>query len=408
MTTKIITVLSMFLLIFTTSVAQVTMGNMSVQSQIQDPLAGFDIEYRLFGSKYGVGAAAAQMQFYLSQTKDGSGGVIKIRDTQISLRGNGLGPYSPQPGIQRERITRFTMGNNAVNQIENTCFSGTWYVLGRIDFTPLAYDQTSISVLPDFKFKSGTISPGTIYQGGTLNLKFAVETEKMNCKASQVGVFLADANQQAIGYIGGVSIGTGKGVFSTGDIPITFSPTLAAGLYHIILVADVNNEVPESNENNNRAGFTLTILNGAAPVASKVTKGSQNVVLTKSESTKDELAQLRKMKPLVSLTQMGSTLDNDSPSVTLSSIEENTNSEDDTIIEDIKTYSLGQLLEIEFSGNQWDNSLLRMYDQNGRYLGEINHSNKEKETFDLKTNSKFYIMILEKGKNKFSKKIYVH
>lgn len=75
-----------------------------------------------------------------------------------------------------------------------------------------------------------------------------------------MGIYLADANYQLIGYIGGVSIGTGSGTFSLPPTPITFSSSIAPGRYYIVLFADDYGMVVESDEENNVGVFTLDIV----------------------------------------------------------------------------------------------------------------------------------------------------
>ena len=57
-----------------------------------------------------------------------------------------------------------------------------------------------------------------------------------------------------------MAIGAGAGTWSLPPTPITFSPSIPLGSYQILLVADVDGIVAESNENNNGGSFPLTVV----------------------------------------------------------------------------------------------------------------------------------------------------
>ncbi|MCG8390328.1 MAG: hypothetical protein MJA30_32565 [Cytophagales bacterium] len=264
---KNLLIIGVFLLTAQAAQSQLSINIVSVPTPIADPLGGFSVDYNLFGSKFGAGAASAQLRFFLSPDPTGNTFFVEVFSQQILLRGRGLGPYLPPLGTQSTFISRFGMQQNVVQTLENSCLTGTWYILGVVDSSPAAVSApTSFSnTQPDFEFVAGSLTPGTIPQGGTTNLQFAVRTRCPSPVASDVGVFLADATQQPIAFIGNVQLGPGAGTFSTGSIPITFSPALASGLYFILLAADINNVVAESNESNNVVGIQLFI--SAAPQA---------------------------------------------------------------------------------------------------------------------------------------------
>lgn len=256
-----------------TAWAQVQMYTISVPTSIANPLGGFTINYTLGGSKYGVGAATAQLEFYLSTSRDGSTGVWLLSSQQIMLRGSGLGPYYPPTGTQSQYISRFSMASNTVAMLESiaaACRTESLYILGRVDYTAIQSKQSVLgtSELPDFYFTGGTMSPAVIGPGGSTNITFDLYTRCPTSNSSTVGIYLADANYTLIAYIGGVSIGAGSGTYSLPPTTITFSPYITPGGYHIVLFADDDGVVAESNENNNVGSFALDIAESSAPRAS--------------------------------------------------------------------------------------------------------------------------------------------
>ncbi|WP_143177495.1 hypothetical protein [Cystobacter ferrugineus] len=244
--------------------AAVQMSTVSVPTAMTEPLSGFSIDYTMIGSKSGVGAAAAQVTFYISASPTGSTGVATLASFQIPLRGSGLGPYLPPIGTQSYYVSRFSMPANTVALLENitaACQPQTWYILGSVDGTGVSSDNTVLGTTkqPDFYFTGGTISPSSIAPGGTTNISFDVFTACPTAIPSTVGIYLADANLEPLAYIGGITIGAGSGTSSLPPTGITFSSAIAPGLYHVVLVADVDGVITESNENNNVGAFTLNI-----------------------------------------------------------------------------------------------------------------------------------------------------
>ncbi|NTX67082.1 hypothetical protein HUA74_41185 [Myxococcus sp. CA051A] len=251
--------------------AQVQMISISVPPTITTPLSGFNVQYSMAGSKSGVGAAVAQLNFYLSATANGSSGVYPLFTTQIALRGSGLGPYLPPVGTQTQFISRFSMPANTVAQLEfisNGCQPSTWYVLGRVDLTGVLSDNSLLGTTkpPDFFFTAGTLSPGTIQPGGSADLSFELFTRCAAPSATHVGVFLTDPDFQILEGIGAIPISAGAGTWSLPPTTITFSPTIAPGSYRVVVLADVDGVVAESDENNNGGFFELEVT--AAALAS--------------------------------------------------------------------------------------------------------------------------------------------
>ncbi|WP_205507750.1 hypothetical protein [Myxococcus vastator] len=234
---------------------------------VANPLTGFNVNYTLSGSKYGVGAASAQLYFYLSTTPNGSGPVWLLDSRQILLQGNGLGPYYPPSGTQTVYMHRVNMQASTVAQLEAiaaACQPQTYYILGFVDNTPLV-DRSLLmgsTKPPDFYFSGGTLSPNTIQPGGAADLSFTLATQCPVSTGSHVGIYLTDPSFQVLEVIGAVSVGTGAGPFSLPPTPITFSSAMPLGSYRIVLVADANGVVTESNENNNVGYFELQVTSG--------------------------------------------------------------------------------------------------------------------------------------------------
>ncbi|WP_075009730.1 hypothetical protein [Stigmatella aurantiaca] len=244
--------------------AQASVNSLTVPSTITDPLAGFTINYSLGGSKWGVGAASAELRFYLSASPNGSTGVATIEQRQILLRGSGWGPYYPPSGTQSLYVSRLTMPANTVALLESisaACAPQTWYILAELDWTGYQNRPALLGTTkqPDLYFSGGTISPAAIQPGGTTNISFDVTTRCPTSYGSSVGIYLADANDQLLSFIGAVSIGSGAGTWSLPPTGITFSPYIATGTYNIVLLADMDGHVAESNENNNAGAFQLNI-----------------------------------------------------------------------------------------------------------------------------------------------------
>lgn len=256
--------------------AQAQVFSVSVPTTIANPLGGFTINYTLGGSKYGVGAASAELRFYLSATPDGSSGVWLLSSGQILLNGSGLGPYYPPSGTQSRFVSQANMQASTVAKLQSivaACQPQSWYILGQLDATAVRYTQSTLGTtkLPDFYFTAGTLSPSVITPGGSADISFDVFTQCPSASPSTVGIYLADASYNLLSYIGGVSVGAGSGTFSLPPTTITFSSSIPTGSYNIVLFADDEWVVAESNENNNAGAFALEVV---APSARRASDGA--------------------------------------------------------------------------------------------------------------------------------------
>jgi hypothetical protein len=243
--------------------ADVNVFTISPPATIPDPLsAGFTVNYTLGGSSV---LASAQLTFFLSTTRNGSSGVFTLFSRQLLLSSNGHGLFLPPSGPQSQFMSQFSLDPNglaAMQAIAAACQPQAWFIIARVDFGTIQGSTTSLIGTvkqPDFLFTSGTISPTTIQPGGTTNISFDLFTQCPVNSFSRVGVFLADANFNLLSFIGAVTIGTGAGTFSVSPIGITFAATTPPANYNLVLIADVDGVIAESNETNNAGSFALTV-----------------------------------------------------------------------------------------------------------------------------------------------------
>jgi hypothetical protein len=244
--------------------AQAKVFSLSAPTTITDPLSGFQVEYTLGGSNYGVGAAYAELRFYISASHNGSTGVALLYSTGVHLSGSGWGPYYPPSGRKTLTISRWNMPASTVSLLESisaACAPQTWYILAELNWTGYQSASTVMGTtkLPDFYFTGGTISPAAIRPGGTTNISFDLYTRCPASYGSRVGIYLADANYQLLSFIGSVNVASGAGTSSLPPTAITFSPYIPTGPYTIVLFADMDGYNAESNEDNNVGAFQLDV-----------------------------------------------------------------------------------------------------------------------------------------------------
>ncbi|MCP3164373.1 hypothetical protein [Myxococcus qinghaiensis] len=250
------------------ALAQVQVLSITAPTTIPNPYNIFTINYTLTGSKLGL--ATAQIRFYLAPTQTGTSGRVLLYSGQILLGSAGGGLYRPPVGTQSISFMRATVDYAAqpvLDELAAACQPAGRYIQAEVDSGIVRGDDTLIGTTKpaDFAFTGGTLSPATIQPGGTTYFSFDLNTRCPANSASTVGVFLADANYQLLSYLGGISINAGSGTWSLPATPLTFSPAIATGSYNLVLLADVDGVIPESNENNNAGAFSLEIV--PAPIA---------------------------------------------------------------------------------------------------------------------------------------------
>ncbi|MFY0570169.1 hypothetical protein ACN28E_40985 [Archangium lansingense] len=249
------------------------MTSYSVPSSIDNPLAGFSINYTLTGEQRGsIGAGIATIEFYLSDTPSGSNQVYLLATKYVLLSGSGqFGPFYPPSGTLTATLSQADMEPAAVALLENIvtgCQPQSWYILAYVVKTGSLTSASSTLGgwrQPDHFFTAGALSPSAIQPGGTTNLSFTLYRNCPGYYPSSVGVYLADANFQLLSYIGGVSTPGGSGVSTLQPTGITVSPYIPVGTYYIVLIADDDGVVPEVNENNNVTALMLNITSSAQP-----------------------------------------------------------------------------------------------------------------------------------------------
>jgi hypothetical protein len=243
--------------------ADIYMTGLTVPQTITNPVSGFNVTYNLNGLKYG--SATAQLRFYISASQNGSTGVALLYSSQITLNGYGYGPYGAPSGTRSTFIAPYNgmpaSTQTLLQNIANACAPQTWYILGEVDWGSYAPASTVMGTAkqPDYYFTGGTLSPSVIQPGGSTNISFDVYTRCPANSGSRVGIYLADQNYQLLSFIGGVSIGAGAGTSSLPPSTITFSPYIPTGTYNIVLLADMDGVVAESNESNNGGSFRLDV-----------------------------------------------------------------------------------------------------------------------------------------------------
>lgn len=253
--------------------AQVHVNSLTIPATITNPNGGFNITYALGGSVFGE--ATVTVDFYLSTTSNGHNNTAAFLTTvRVGLNGSGAGPFGAPTDTRTMFISPGNLDPNGralLQSLANACAPQHLFLIADIDggiFSgPAPATTIGTTKLPDFAFAGGTISSTVIAPGGTTNISFDLSTTCPAPVASRVGIFLTDASFNPLSFIGAVSVAAGAGISSLPPTPITFAPTIPLGSYNILLVADLDNVVAESNENNNGGSFPLTVVAATAKAA---------------------------------------------------------------------------------------------------------------------------------------------
>jgi hypothetical protein len=264
--------------------AQIHVVSLNLPSVIPDPNAGFNITYSLVGSQFG--SRTIQVNFYLSTTSNGRNGTAAfLSSTTVGLQGGVFGPFGDSGGSHTVFISPFSLtpnGRALLQSIATACQPQSLFLLADIDggiFSGFAPATTmGTTKLPDFAFTGGTSSSSVITPGGTTSISFDLFTRCPASSASRVGIFLTDTSFNPLAFIGAVSIAPGAGTSSLPPTPITFSPTIPLGNYNILLIADVDGIVAESDENNNGGAFALTVRSAALSSVAKTAEQLKQAV----------------------------------------------------------------------------------------------------------------------------------
>jgi hypothetical protein len=256
--------------------ADLWITRVTAPSVVQDPMGGFNLSYELAGSK---SIATANLSIYVSASRNGSTGKSLLRSDTIVLQGYGSGPFGPSPGPKTyymHPVNLTASGRAVLQSLADSCQPQPLYLLVYVDAslndTQVTFGTTK---QPDLRFTSGTISPSTIQPGGATALSFELTTRCPASRASRVGIYLTDTAFNPLSYIGAISISAGAGTWTLPPTPISFSPTMPVGDYRILMLADMDNLVAESDENNNGGWFALQVRNALA-AAAKIATGKLN------------------------------------------------------------------------------------------------------------------------------------
>jgi hypothetical protein len=248
--------------------AEVRVYTLSLPATIPDPTAEFTINYSMGGSEYGN--AYVYVNFYLSTTSNGRSGAAYLYSVPMSLSGSGAGPYYPPSGTRSQFIQMINLSPSArslLQRIADACQPQSLFLLADVSggmFSSGAPTVMGTTKLPDFAFAGGAVSPATVAPGGTTNISFNVSTRCPASSASAVGIFLTDSALNPLAFIGAVGISAGGGTWSLPPTPVTFSSAIPLATYNILMVADLDRVVNESNEANNTVAFPLTVTRSAA------------------------------------------------------------------------------------------------------------------------------------------------
>jgi hypothetical protein len=248
--------------------AQVRVYTLSLPATIPNPTGGFTINYRMGGSEYGN--AYVYVNFYLSTTSNGRSGAAYLASAPVPLSGSGAGPYYPPSGSRSMFIDMLNLSPSARNllqSIADACEPQNLFLLADVSgrmFSSAAQTVMGTNKLPDFVFTGGAISPARIAPGGTTNISFSVSTRCPASSPSTAGIFLTDAALSPLAFIGAVGISAGSGTWSLPPTAVTFSSAIPLATYQILMVADLDRFVNESNEANNTVAFPLTVTTSTA------------------------------------------------------------------------------------------------------------------------------------------------
>lgn len=272
--------------------ADLWITNVTAPSVVQDPMGGFNVSYSVAGSKW---IATANVSFYVSASRNGSTGKSFLTSYILTLRGSGSGPYGAPLGPQTLYMHPLNLGASGravLQSLADSCQPQPLYLLVYVDSslwdTAITFGTTK---QPDLRFTSGTINPATIQPGGSTALSFELTTRCPAPRASRVGIYLTDTAFNPLSFIGAISISAGAGFWSLPPTPISFSPTMPVGDYRILLLADMDGIVAESDENNNGGWFALQVRNTFGAIANLVA-GKLNLDGVLPPAASDEALQL--------------------------------------------------------------------------------------------------------------------
>ncbi|WP_086933336.1 hypothetical protein [Agarilytica rhodophyticola] len=255
-----------FSLVFiTTSTSAAQLNNLAFQnSTIPTPLSGFSVEYDIFGTSP---LAELSVSFFLSGDSNPNTGIpLATRRVAFRCGGQPGSPCQPPVGRQSEFFSGFAIQEQArtlLETLQNSCSTTPLYVVARLqgDNARASNSPTVVGTLklPDFLFDSGTITPSVIPTDGSVTITYSVRSICPSPILPGVSVYLADSEFNPLVLFGTVGV---LGPFgSNHSIILSVNGlNLEPGSYNIVLYADVNQRVQESNENNNIGAFSVDVI----------------------------------------------------------------------------------------------------------------------------------------------------
>ena len=379
MKTKLFSIIALIFGLIGYGHAQVVMNTISFPKPTPNPVDGFTINYTLTGGK---NSPTAQINFYMSTTRDGSSGVIPLFTEQITLRGN-RPSYLPPLGIQNAFITRFNLPNGVAENLERSCLTGTWYIIGQVDATRIVSSNTTfIEKRPDLRVTSGFVDPPATTPGSTINFNFNLSSNVVVCQSTVLGVYIADANQQPLAFVGGVNIPAFLGNLQSNPIGITLSPAFPTGTFFLLLVADDGNQVLETNENNNTRALRFTV-SGTA----------RNTILASEPSTTAAFASLGELNFEGANDQLHQ--------IMKPALEANTKS---TIVD--FTITNGKLT-LNFEQQEPGNRVVHVYGPNGTLVEKVEGHTGSELVINIGSKQGLYVVKVTDQSGTVSKKLHI-
>ncbi|WP_367388999.1 T9SS type A sorting domain-containing protein [Lewinella sp. LCG006] len=212
----------------------------------QQGVNGFDIDYQLFGSQSGAGAASAIITYYYCNSNNT---VCRFIDDRTVTLGCNSGLCIPQGGQQTHYIARTQLPPD----FEETCFSGDHYivaVLTRNTGTQVLNTNPTAPVVfahskPDFIPLNVTVAPNPNIPGQAV-ITCTIINNGVCPGSTQATVWLTpDAGAPILFNVPFENVG----------VPVTVSVTIddldIGTFYDATLTVDVYNNSMESNETNN-------------------------------------------------------------------------------------------------------------------------------------------------------------
>lgn len=215
---------------------------------------GFEIDYQLFGSQSGAGAASATINYYYCDNSSGTGTCYLIHTRQILLNCNsGSTLCFPSGSLETHYISQASLPNG----FDNTCFPGDWYIIGQVVGNTGSSLNTNPTSPVDFASSRPELQPVAI----SVNPNPAIPGQMLiSCTIQNNGPCPAPASQATIW----LTPDTGAPIlfdipFLNSGVSVTISVPIedldVGVLYDATLTADIFDNIEERNETNN----TLTV-----------------------------------------------------------------------------------------------------------------------------------------------------